>query len=262
MPRSFSAFLAVILILAPGAAIAPGAAVAQGTATHTAEYRIAFLGLSVARASFLTLLDGDDFRIAGEMRSAGVGGLIGQTSGSATVSGAVTEDRLQADHYLVTYASGGEEQLMEVRFERGNVVAARLTPEKTRSRRDWVPTDETDLSGVLDPVAGLIVPVTGRPCDRIVPLFDGETRLDLYLNEAGTRPFSTDGFSGEAVVCTARAEPKSGYHAEKSTIRYLRTMTAEVWFAPNDEAGIMAPVYARIPTSLGPVTVTATRFGP
>jgi hypothetical protein len=65
----------------------------------------------------------------------------------------------------------------------------------------------------------------------------------------------------EAIVCTARAEPKSGYHARNSSIQYMREMNVEVWFAHNEQAGIYAPVYARVPTKLGPVTITATHFG-
>ena len=35
----------------------------------------------------------------------------------------------------------------------------------------------------------------------------------------------------------------------------------EIWFAKAETMNVYAPVYVRIPTKLGPVTVSATRFG-
>lgn len=243
------------------AALLPPSGLKAEPATHRADYRVSFLGLPVAQASFLTMFEGSSFRVAGEMRSAGVGNIVGRTSGATSVSGEIADDHLQARHYLVTYESDGEEHLMEVRFQDGDVVASKLVPEKARSRGDWVPTDEGDLDSVLDPVSGLMVPAGAPVCDRTVPLFDGETRIDVHLTEVGSRPFTAEGYSGTAIVCRARAEPKSGYHARKKSTEFIRRMSVEIWFAPNEAAGIYAPVYARIPTSYGPVTVTAVRFG-
>jgi hypothetical protein len=34
----------------------------------------------------------------------------------------------------------------------------------------------------------------------------------------------------------------------------------EIWFAKADAANVYAPVYVRIPTQYGPVTITAVRY--
>jgi hypothetical protein len=200
------------------------------------------------------------------MQSAGVANIVGRTTGSTTVSGIKADDRMQAERYVVAYSSGDDSQKMEVDFDNGSVASAVLTPEKKRTRPDWVPVPESDMRAVLDPIAGLMIPEGAEICDRTLPIFDGETRYDVHLSEAGTQPFQAEGFETEmfedqAIVCSARAEPISGYHAESSSMQYMREMNVEIWFARNAEAGVYAPVFARIPTKLGPVTVTATRFG-
>lgn len=237
------------------------ATAAAEEAIHHTTYRVSFIGMPVARADFTARVDGDRFTVDGKLTSAGVGNIVGRTEGQASVAGVKREDHLEASRYLLAYTSGRRSSRTEVAFRNGNVISAQLTPEKKRTRPDWVPVPSADLNSVLDPVSGLMVPGDARVCDRTIPVFDGETRLDLHLSEAGRRPFSTEGFQGEAIVCTARAEPRSGYHTDHSSTEIMRDTRVEVWFARNERADLYAPVYARVPTRLGPVTITATRFG-
>jgi hypothetical protein len=230
-------------------------------ATHRAEYRISFIGLPVARADFTAKVDGDNFTVDGQLSSAGVANIMSRTEGQTSVSGVRRGDQLQASTYLMSYTSGRKSSRTEVAFRDGSVVSAELTPEKKRTRPDWIPIADGDMRSVLDPVSGLMAPGGAKVCDRTLPIFDGETRFDVHLSQAGTQPFSTEGFAGEAIVCTARAEPKSGYHSEHSSTEALRETNVEVWFAKNDAADLYAPVYARVPTRMGAVTITATRFG-
>ena len=86
--------------------------------------------------------------------------------------------------------------------------------------------------------------------------------MDIKLVAKGTRPFSTKGFDGEVIVCGIRFVPKSGYRKGRLDVEYLRQLkTMEIWFAKADTANVYAPVFVRIPTKYGPVTVSATRFG-
>lgn len=263
MSRSLG-FLAGGLFAAAAVLVAaslPTAAQSPGPTQHRVEYRVSFIGLPVAQATFTTIIDGISFSVDGNLKSAGVANIVGRTEGQSTVTGVVADDRMQASTYRLSYQSGDKEQSMAVDFQDGAVVKAVLNPQKKRTRPDWVPTDQGDLQSVLDPIAGFMLPGDADVCDRTLPLFDGETRYDVHMSEAGREPFETDGFSGEAIVCTARAEMKAGYHAENSAVEFLRTAQAEVWFAKNEAADLYAPVFARIPTKLGPVRITATRFG-
>ena len=56
--------------------------------------------------------------------------------------------------------------------------------------------------------------------------------------------------------------PKSGYRKGRDDVDYLRKLeTMEIWFAKAESVNVYAPVYVRIPTSYGAVTIWATRFG-
>jgi hypothetical protein len=120
-------------------------------ATHRAEYRISFIGLPVARADFTAKVDGDNFTVDGQLSSAGVANIMSRTEGQTSVSGVRRGDQLQASTYLMSYTSGRKSSRTEVAFRDGSVVSAELTPEKKRTRPDWIPIADGDMRSVLDP---------------------------------------------------------------------------------------------------------------
>jgi hypothetical protein len=63
-----------------------------------------------------------------------------------------------------------------------------------------VPLLEGDLRKVLDPLSGLVFPAGSAVCPRSLPIFDGEARATLHLTPKSVRPFSTNGFKGDAIV--------------------------------------------------------------
>ena len=85
--------------------------------------------------------------------------------------------------------------------------------------------------------------------------------MDLVLSPMGTKPFAAEGFKGEAIVCSIRYTPKSGFRRGRTDIEYLRKTPMEIWFAKADGANVYAPVYVRIPTEYGMVTITAVKYG-
>ena len=178
------------------------------------------------------------------------------------MSGVVEPDRLQARSYVVSYTSGKKSSRTEVTFRNGNVKSTSQTPREKPHGKDWVALSRSDLQSVLDPISGLIVPAGTPVCPRKVSVFDGETRAEIVLEPNGRQPFSTDGYKGEAIACSVRFTPKAGYRKGNSSIKYLRDLKSiEVWFARSPSTGIYAPVYARVPTKIGSVTVWATQFG-
>lgn len=161
----------------------------------------------------------------------------------------------------MNYKSGKRSRAIDVTFRNGNVINASMTPPR-RKPKNWIPVSNADMRAVLDPISGLIIPEGSRICPKTLPIFDGESRLDLKLSSKGTKPYSTKGFEGEVVVCGIRFVPKSGYKKGRDDVEYLRKLkTMEIWFAKAEGAKVYAPVYVQIPTKLGPVTVSATRFG-
>ncbi|MBU2484178.1 MAG: DUF3108 domain-containing protein, partial [Alphaproteobacteria bacterium] len=118
------------------------------------------------------------------------------------------------------------------------------------------------LRAVLDPLSGLLFPAGTPVCPRSLPIFDGESRATLHLSPKSVRPYRTKGFKGDAIVCSVRFEPNSGYRKNSSGIRYLEGVKGmEVWFAKHESLGLYGPVYAQVPTKIGKVIVAATRIG-
>jgi hypothetical protein len=228
---------------------------------HNTNYSISLAGLPIARASFRSEFKANRYTISGTMNSAGLADILAQTSGQTSVSGVVGRDRLTASEYRVRYRTGKKGRAIDVRFNNGNVLSASMKPAR-RIPKNWVPVTKADMRNVVDPLSGLIFPADTRICPKSVPIFDGESRMDLKLSPKGTKPFKTDGFEGNVIVCGIKFVPRSGYRKGRDDVDYLRKLdTMEIWFAKSDAVNLYAPVYVRIPTRLGPVTVWATKFG-
>ncbi|WP_026620215.1 hypothetical protein M728_002557 [Ensifer sp. WSM1721] len=229
---------------------------------HQTDYSIALAGLPVARASFHTEVEKNRYTISGTLNSAGLVDIISRTRGQTRVSGVIGRDRLRASEYSMSYRSGRKERAINVSFRNGNVVHASMVPKRNPLPKNWVPVTGRDMRNVLDPLSGLIIPASSRVCPNTLPIFDGESRLDIKLSPKGTRNFRTKGFAGEVIVCGIRFVPKAGYRKGREDVEYLRRLeTMEIWYAKANGVDVYAPVYARIPTKIGPVTVSATRFG-
>lgn len=243
------------------AVVVPAAPLAAADAQHVSQYNISLGILPIARASFISQFQDKGYKITGSFKSAGIAEIISRISAETTVSGHVVGERLQADRYSLVYRNGKRTRIYDVAYANGNVTKTTITPPPRRNPQTWVPVTDKDLQAVLDPLSGLIFPADAKICPSRLPIYDGESRMDLVLSSAGTKPFSTDGFKGDAIVCSIRYVPKSGFRRGRSDIEYLRKTPMEVWFAKAESANVYAPVYARIPTRMGQVYVTAVKYG-
>lgn len=246
------------------AAVIAVAAASSGSAAeirHTSEYSVSLGILPVARMSFASSFDDKSYTINGRFSSAGIVDVIAKTSAETTVKGSMRSDRLQANSYSLVYTTKKKTQTYDVQYRNGNVVSTSVKPEPKARPSTWIPVSDRDLRAVLDPLSGMIFPADAKICPNKLPIYDGESRLDLVLTAKGTEKFSTNGFKGDAIVCSIRYVPKSGYRKGRSDIEYLKTVSMEVWFAKADGANVYAPVYAYIPTRMGPLYVKATKYG-
>ncbi len=171
-------------------------------------------------------------------------------------------DRLQASRYHLYYKSGKRARTYDVRYSNGNITSTTVNRRRAGCRRTGSTYQPGDMRSVLDPISGLIFPADANVCAQKLPIYDGEMRMDLVLSPKGSQNFSTEGFSGKATVCNVRFVPRSGYKKGRSDIEYLsKSSRMEIWFAKADAANVYAPVYVRIPTQYGPVTITAVKYG-
>jgi hypothetical protein len=228
---------------------------------HVSEYDIKLGILPIARASFASEFDESAYRITGTFKSAGIVDIISRISAETSVNGRMLDDKLQADRYNLVYSAGKRTRVYDVEYRNGDVTETTVKPEPKRNPKNWIPVTDNDLRSVLDPLSGLIFPASVKVCPSRLPIYDGESRMDLVLTPKGTKPFSTKGFDGEAIVCSIRYVPKSGFRRGRSDIEYLKKTPMEIWFAKAQSANVYAPVYARIPTRMGQVYVTAVKYG-
>jgi hypothetical protein len=248
------------LLLSMTVLLAPSLARADDLTNET-RYRVALAGLPIARANFKTEVKDKHYSITADINSAGLATLVTRISAQATVSGLVGANRLEASRYTLYYTKGRKARTYDVVYHDGNVTSTTTTPAPRRPD-NWIPVTESDLRSVLDPISGLIFPGNTDVCAQTLPIYDGETRMDLKLSPKGSRRFTTDGYKGDTVVCGVRFTPKSGYKKNRDDYAYLsKSDDMEIWFAKSASINVYAPVYVRIPTKYGTVTITAVKYG-
>lgn len=228
---------------------------------HT-RYAITLIGLPVGQAEFETRLSSARYAVSGTLRSAGLAELVSETRGTSSTSGRIRADRVEAERYRLAYTSDGKSWSSDVRYRNGRAVSAAVAPPiRSPAPADFVPVRPAQLARVVDPLGGLMIKASREDlCRRTLPVYDGWTRLDLALSPGGTERFEADGFEGDAAVCDARIRPIGGYRTSSNGLKYLRDKTIRIAFAPVGDTGIWAPVRVRIPTQVGPLSLTATTF--
>jgi hypothetical protein len=228
---------------------------------HETEYRVALAGLPIAHADFKTEVIDKHFTIKGTVNSSGLADLVTTIAAEANVVGLVGPQRFETSRYTLFYKSGKKKHTYDVVYHDGNVTSTTTTPEPRRPA-NWIPVAPGDLHSVLDPFSGLIFPAGTNVCAQTLPIYDGETRMTLKLSPKGSKPFSTDGFKGDAIVCGVRFTALGGYKKSRTDFDYLsKSDDMEIWFAKADVMKVYAPVYVRIPTKYGTVTITAVKYG-
>lgn len=228
---------------------------------HETEYRVALAGLPIAHADFKTEVIDKHFTIKGKVNSSGLADLVTTISAEADVAGVVGPQKLEASRYTLYYKSGKKNHTYDVVYNNGNVTSTTTTPTPRRPQ-NWIPVADGDLKSVLDPISGLIFSANTNVCAQTLPIYDGETRMTLKLSPKGSKPFSTEGFKGDAIVCSVRFKALGGYKKSRTDFDYLaKSNDMEIWFAKADAMKVYAPVYVRIPTKYGTVTITAVKYG-
>ncbi|MCO6406340.1 DUF3108 domain-containing protein [Aurantimonas endophytica] len=242
-----------------GLALVGASGAAAETARITTSYGMAVIGLPIGKASFDTVIEGGRFSVEGQLSSSGLGSLVSDTGGTSKVSGTVSRRGFAAERYALDYSSDRKRWSSDVAFSGGRVTSSAVSPKRDKPKPSYVPVAKSQLSSVVDPLSGLMIRTgdAASVCKRTLPLYDGWSRLDLVLSSGGTNTYSMTGYSGEAVVCNARIRPVSGYDKSSKGLKFLKDQTIQVWFAPIAQPDTYVPVYARIPTQVGPLTLSA-----
>lgn len=227
---------------------------------YDTSYSVALGILPIARMTFQTEVASDRYTISGQFHSSGLVDVVREVAANSTVTGTLAGGRMQPKRYELDYKSGKRASTYEVSFAGGNVIETKVTPQRPKPS-SWVPVQPGDLQSVLDPIGALLIPGDADVCSQTLPVYDGESRMDLVLSPNRSASFSAGDAKGEAIVCSVRYVPKSGYRQGRKDIEYLKSVTGmEIWFAKTATLKLYAPVYAKIPTRYGTVHVTAEKF--
>lgn len=243
-----------------GLLIAGGPAFADDL--YRTEYSISIFGLSIAKSAIETTVNGTNYNLNGRFQTSGLARVFDDTDGTVHVVGSAVTGKVVPKSFDLAYKHGRKNKSTTIRFANGNVVSAENDP-PVKKRDPWVEVVPQDLLNVSDPLSALMIPAKNARavCDRSLSVFDGQTRAEIKLSFNGTESFTTDGFTGESVICSAKFIPISGYQKGKKAIDFLRNRSRiMISFASLGDSGVYAPVVARIGTQIGTLKIQATRF--
>lgn len=259
--RAFTncSYLAILLLI-------PSASLASEATNYRTEYNISIFGLTIAKSTMDTTISKDRYSLKGKFSSSGLARIFDQTDGSIAINGLMRSGSVIPVDYITAYQSGKKDKRTTIRFKNGNVSGFENIP-PIKKHSPWIDTTVEDLKSVLDPISAMIITAADRKsvCARSLQIFDGQTRAKIQLSDHSSKKFSAKGYSGNAITCSAKFIPVSGYQKTKKSVNYLANKSKiTVSFASlnSDEkgAGIYAPVAASVGTQIGTVHVTAKRF--
>lgn len=246
-----------IIFAAALASTATAPALAAETETFKGDYTVSFLGVTVARSVFVSTITGDNVSVTGDLHSAGIAAFFDSTTATSSFEGSIGANNVVPHSFQTNYTTGKKKKSIAISFAGGNVTKTVAVPPPKKHPK-WAPLRAGDLVGVLDPISATMVRAKGPAdvCRRTIKVYDGEMRANLVLSPASIG--KVPGYGPEAVTCSAKFVPISGYRTDSSGVKYLRDRSKiTISFAPLGSTGLYAPARASIGTKVGAVSIVA-----
>jgi len=256
--------LALALSLAAGldraAAHAPGAAPAPDLpAAERIElsYDVYAAGFPVLSLRLDVVVDGARYRVAAELATRGLLGVLFPWTMRATSDGTVEPDRLRPVSHRTESTVADGVRTVALAFAADGGIAAAVEPPATRDDRDPVPEDLARHA--LDPLTAVLSMVRrverdGR-CDGSAPVYDGRRRYDLVVADEGStslRRVAEGVFSGPARRCAAAMRRIAGFWKKDTPWNDGADERAATIYLGRLEAAVMAlPVRLDLETPIG-----------
>jgi len=253
-----------LLFLAP--LLLAGPAQAQGR--MDAKYQATLSGIEIGKGSWTVTIGDKDYAGSTSGGTTGLIKAIGGGHGTGATQGRVFAGRLVPDAYLSSVFYGKKNETIRIAFAGERVSASSIEPEPPPTP-ERIPVVDTERRNVSDPMSGLMFAAPGKDelpnpqaCATKAAIFDGRMRYDLQLAfKRMETVVLAKGAKVDAVVCTVRFKPVSGYVPSRAAIKYLAArQDIDVALAPIAGTRVMVPVRVRIPTPLGMGMVQATEF--
>jgi Protein of unknown function (DUF3108) len=235
-----------------------------------ARYTISLAGLSLGKAALEGSLNGADYSINVSSALTGLVGAVSKGRGAATARGSLTNGSVLTNGFSLSATNGKEDRTIQMAAASGSIRSVVIEPPfQDKAPEARVPLRDQHKLNVLDPVSALIMPVKGSNpldaanCDRRLPVFDGSQRFDVVLSYAGTQPVTTKGYTGQALVCSARYVPVAGHRPERKVTKFMvENRNMDTWLVPVNGGKQLIPYRISVKTMIGTAVIEADSFNP
>jgi hypothetical protein len=254
-------FCALALLL-----LAPHAAAAQGKLE--AQYEATLAGIPVGKGAWNIDIQEDQYAASAVGGTSGLLKAFAGGTGTGAAQGRIVAGALVPADYTASTSSSKKTEAIHIVLANGSVKEFGITPEPPVDP-DRIPVTEALRRGVLDPMTGSMLRVSGTAdplspdsCRTAVPVFDGRLRYDLKLDFKRMETVKAEkGYRGPVLVCAIYFTPVAGYIPDRPVIKYLASArNMEIAFAPIAGTRVLVPYWLRIPTPFGLAMLEATQF--
>ena len=228
-----------------------------------ATYDVDFNGLNVGSYHFSSTHDGHTYTLTSSAKLSLLLGALRWT-GDTQATGQVSGEHAKPKSFGFNYQAQSKAGSTRMAFT-GDTVTQVLQDPPAKIKEGFIPVQESQLKGVLDPLSAVLAisaGTSGNPCNRRIPIYDGTQRFDLVLSPKGQVALEDRKPSGQPTsgyVCRVRYIPIAGYRPDDSTKYMAHNNDIEIVLRPLPNANIFIPYKVTIPTIAGPATITARR---
>lgn len=174
------------------------------------------LGIRIraAKADLIGDFSADRYQVYSRARVAGIAALFLDYNLIMKSEGEVTNEGLRPLLYSSGNETGRKDRKVKVRYENEDVVTLAEPPFPDMGKP---PATLDDKLKSRDPLTALMnVAVDpyandSNPCGEDLRFFDGKQRFDIKLSYVGNEKFRTNGWSGEAIKCSAEYVELGGF---------------------------------------------------
>src|SRR5919107_2353948 len=244
-------------------AFAGSGAIAQAqplkTRTLKVSYDITLAGLPLGKADLSSSFAGSKYEMEGRAKLTGLAMILTGGKGEASASGTLADAAPpRSSSFAVVSKTSDNQRSVRMGLKSGRVAKVEIDP-PLEPRPDRVPVKAADKRGVVDPMSALLMPAVASKnltdpanCDRIIPVFDGASRMNVVLSYGETKNVEVPGYSGPVLVCNARYVPISGHRSERPATKFMQeNKDISVWLAPVEGPRLLFPLKVSVRTMIG-----------
>jgi hypothetical protein len=235
--------------------------------TLRADYDVSLMGLPIGVANLQAQLTPSTYAIDAKARLSGLATVVSNSRGASTGTGLIVDGKVEPSSFATTASTAKMTRTIRMAIAGNAVKRVDIAP-PFEDKPDRIPLAYKDTHGVIDPIGAFVIPApkgadptSPAACNRTLPVFDGWTRFDLTLSYVGQRNVKAKGYAGPVAICAVRYTPIAGHRTERPATKFMaENKDMEVWLAPVEGVGLLAPFRVSVRTMIGTAVMQATEF--